>query len=257
MYIWACTGLLLWFTFLTIPPGYGQEKTPLLGEAKTGQLVYERSCAWCHGVRGKGDGPAAFFGAAYRAPRARDFTTGNFKFRSTPSGSLPTDQDLFRIVTQGISGHMPSFSGLSAEKRWAVIVYIKSFLNEWEGEEPIDMDRLGPPIPYSTKSVEQGKALYFKLDCQSCHGKGGRGVEKGTANNELRDSRDFPTTFLNLTNPFRFKNGSTAQDIVRTLMTGLDGSPMPSYADQLKGQEQQAWNIANYLLSLRSNPQHP
>ena len=34
--------------------------------------------------------------------RPRDFRTGLFKFRSTPSGSLPTDDDLLRTVTQGV-----------------------------------------------------------------------------------------------------------------------------------------------------------
>ncbi|MCA9465301.1 MAG: c-type cytochrome, partial [Nitrospira sp.] len=54
-------------------------------DIQLGQKIYERSCVTCHGEFGKGDGPAAFYNSAYSAPRPRDFTVGNYKFRSTPS----------------------------------------------------------------------------------------------------------------------------------------------------------------------------
>jgi len=53
--------------------------------------VYEVNCAACHGVESDGNGPAA----RMFVTRPRDFRSGIFKFRSTPSGSLPTDEDLF------------------------------------------------------------------------------------------------------------------------------------------------------------------
>src|SRR2546430_8550968 len=76
--------------------------------------VYNHACAWCHGKDGRGDGPAAFSINKYLSPRPRDFTRGQVKLRSTPSGQLPTDDDLLRTLERGIPGYMPSFGGLTA-----------------------------------------------------------------------------------------------------------------------------------------------
>src|SRR2546423_13932599 len=73
--------------------------------------VYNHACSWCHGKDGRGDGPAAFSINKYRLTRPRDFTRGRFKLRSTPSGQLPTDDDLLRTVERGLPGYMPAFRG--------------------------------------------------------------------------------------------------------------------------------------------------
>jgi mono/diheme cytochrome c family protein len=86
-----------------------------------GKKIYDRACLLCHGVDRKGDGPDGWFIGRYESPRPRNFIGGSYKFRSTPSGELPMDQDLFRTVTQGIPGHMPPYGGLSEEERWQVI----------------------------------------------------------------------------------------------------------------------------------------
>jgi cytochrome c553 len=65
-----------------------------------GRAIYIRRCSFCHGLMGDGEGPAAQF----LDPRPRDFTLGTFKFRTTQSGELPTDEDLFRTVSRGLSG---------------------------------------------------------------------------------------------------------------------------------------------------------
>ena len=92
-----------------------------LGRAAVGAdpatAVYNHACAWCHGKDGRGDGPAAFSINKYLSPRPRDFTRGLFKLRSTPSGQVPTDDDLLRTIERGIPGYMPSFRGLTAGER--------------------------------------------------------------------------------------------------------------------------------------------
>ena len=65
-----------------------------------GKNIYEAKCAVCHGIEGKGDGPAQSF----LYPKPRDLTAGKFKIRSTPSGSLPTDEDLLKTITNGVTG---------------------------------------------------------------------------------------------------------------------------------------------------------
>ena len=81
------------------------------GDVALGKAVYEKRCAGCHGEGGKGDGPAA----ELLLPRPRDFTAGKYKIRTT-AGALASDQDLLRIVTDGMPGtSMPSLAGPSGE----------------------------------------------------------------------------------------------------------------------------------------------
>ena len=88
-----------------------------------GKENYARRCEGCHGVEGDGNGPAATF---MTKSRPRNFNVGVFKFRLTPSGSLPQDGDLWRTVTRGIRGtSMPSWHMLPDKVRIAVIQYIK------------------------------------------------------------------------------------------------------------------------------------
>ena len=99
-----------------------------------GQKIYIQRCSFCHGLLGDGNGPAA----DYLDPRPRDFTLGIYKFRTTESGELPTDSDLFRTVSRGLSGTaMHAFdnklikNGLTEHERWSVIAYIKTFAFEF------------------------------------------------------------------------------------------------------------------------------
>ncbi len=235
---------------------------PVLGEVgkksshvlEEGRIIYEQSCLVCHGEAGLGDGQAGFYNAAYSASRPRDLTVGNYKFRSTESGSLPLDQDLLRIVTNGIPGTMPTFSGLSPEQRWQVVAYIKTFYAGFQEEMPELVSIPESAIAPSTESVQRGKALYMEMDCHSCHGEQGLGEGEVALAGELKDSTELPISPNDLTNRTGWKNGSTARDVVRTLFTGLDGTPMPSYASQFAGQEEDAWHLANYILSLSVQP---
>ncbi|HXF46440.1 MAG TPA: cbb3-type cytochrome c oxidase subunit II, partial [Burkholderiaceae bacterium] len=91
-----------------------------------GKEVYERRCIGCHGEKGDGNGPAAAF---MQIDRPRNFTIGVFKFRLTPSGSLPDDGDLLRTIVRGVRGTaMPGWHELQQKDVLAVIQYIKYVL---------------------------------------------------------------------------------------------------------------------------------
>src|SRR3569623_3168084 len=83
-----------------------------------------RWCQGCHGVQGRGDGPAARF----LAIPPTDFTTGIFKFRSTMGrDSQPSDQDLYATVNNGLAGTAKGpWYALDSPQRIAVVQYIKS-----------------------------------------------------------------------------------------------------------------------------------
>ena len=85
--------------------------------------LYRQHCVHCHGITGDGHGPTAEF----LNPFPRDFRPGRFKFKSTPIGSLPTDEDLHKTLVDGIPGTaMPSFKVLLADDEIkAMVNYVK------------------------------------------------------------------------------------------------------------------------------------
>lgn len=245
-------GMSIIFLALLVAIAFSEKPEATQQTLDEGKRIYNQVCYVCHGTAGKGDGSAAFFLAPYRAPRPRNFTDGVYKFRTTPSGTLPTDEDLFRTVTNGIPGFMPSFMGLSESERWSVIFYIKKFSERFEEEEVEQPISIGErPYPTSS-SIRKGREVYVELKCWQCHGKDAQG--NGPSANELTDDWGMKITPQDLTKPFTFRGGDTPEDIFRTFMTGLDGTPMPSYADILEGREEDAWHLVNYILSL-SRPQ--
>src|SRR5580704_16141254 len=63
----------------------------MTGHATTGASIYRRFCIGCHGVLGDGQGE----NAQWIDPKPRNFTIAIFRCRSTPTGTLPTDTDLY------------------------------------------------------------------------------------------------------------------------------------------------------------------
>ena len=205
---------------------YAQE-TPEVSER--GKEVYVESCAHCHGVEGRGDGSAA----ENLLPKPRDFTSGVYKIRSTESGQLPTDQDLFDIITKGMPGSsMPGWeTSLSKDDRWELVAYIKTFYSGFQDLTDSDttprLINLTGKVKYSQESVEIGKALYTEQGCIECHGNVGRG--DGTSAPTLVDGWDFRTWPANLTQGWTFRGGSTTEDIFKRFIGGIAGSPMPAF----------------------------
>ena len=194
--------------------------------SEKGKEVYEESCAHCHGTEGRGDGSAA----ENLLPKPRDFTRGLYKIRSTEAGELPTDQDLFDIITDGMPGSsMPGWeTSLSANDRWEVTAYIKTFHDGFkERAAPLRQITLAGEISYSQESVEVGKGLYTELGCVECHGNIGRG--DGTSAPTLTDEWGFQTWPANLTQGWNFRGGADTEDIFKRFIGGIAGSPMPAF----------------------------
>src|SRR5262245_2312456 len=211
-------------------------------QVERGRSVYTRRCAGCHGVKGDGNGPMATF----LDPRPRDFRLGSFKFRTTPSGSLPTDGDLYRTVTRGVRWTaMPTWHELPEKDRLAVIAYVKTFSLRWKEERPEPPIVIGDPPKATPDLLARGKALYAQAKCAQCHGDEGKG--DGPSAGELQDDSKFPIRPTDFTRG-QSKAGGDVRDIYRTMTTGLDGTPMPSFADSMSDAER--WAISAYVLSL-------
>jgi mono/diheme cytochrome c family protein len=215
----------------------------LTGNAKHGKALYERYCMFCHGVYGDGRGESA----AYLSPRPRDFTRAKFKCRSTPSDSLPLDDDLYDTISRGIhNSGMPSWKPLIRQDRVDLVSYIKTFSPRFQEEKPAAPLTIPPEPPSSPESVQRGAAVFQSMNCWLCHGKEGRG--NGSSAASLTDSQGYPILPFDFTSGMEFKCGDTDQTIFRDLMTGLDGTPMPSFADALK--PDQMWDVVHYIHSL-------
>lgn len=207
-----------------------------------GKHVYQRYCLSCHGERGDGRGESAQF----LDPRPRDFTAGVYKWRSTPSGTLPLDSDLFRTIRNGLyNTNMPAWTGLSDDQVWDVIAYVESFSPSFSREPRGKPIEIPPEPPASPESIRAGKELYQTAGCFNCHGNSGRG--DGQSAQTLTDDWGRPIRPPDFTTK-HLKCGSESRDIYRILMTGLNGTPMPSYGESLT--PEQAWNLAHYVRTL-------
>ena len=188
----------------------------------------------------KGDGRG--LRAAGLLPPPRDFTKGVFAFRSTPSGTLPTDEDLWKVISNGLHGTaMVPWISLSEKDRWALVAYVETFSSRFTAEARVTPVTL-PKTPQATPDlIAQGKQLYLQ-DCASCHGAEGRGNGPAVIDSSPRQMR--PREFTGGV----FERGSSMEDIYLTLRTGLNGTPMLSFENALT--PAQTWAVAAYVRSL-------
>jgi len=224
----------------------GAHAAGLTGNAAAGKEDYRRWCVGCHGKEGNGEGE----NAPYVDPRPRDFTEALFRWRSTPTGTLPTDQDIYDTITRGVVDTlMPTWRPLTPQTRVDLIAYIKTFSPKWQTQKPGTPITIPPEPPQTIDSVLHGRQLFDQMQCWKCHGPEGRG--DGPSAITLTDDKGEPIRPYNFHDGTRFRCGETNQDLYKIFMTGLDGTPMPSFADSLKPQD--AWDLVHFLRTLQPN----
>jgi mono/diheme cytochrome c family protein len=250
----------------TLPAGFkagALAPEPSADMIEAGKRVYFTKCVWCHGVDGAGDGP----GADRLWPRPRNFNQGTFKIRHTASGELPLfdakkpvpgQNDLFETVTHGLPGSaMPSWEGiLTEEQRLQVLSFVTTQLvkdrkftdKQSESQTVLQLSDL-KPIAASEESLKKGAELIVEKKCVECHGADGRG--DGNAFN-LKDDWGFSIQPANWHKCWNFRGSRqdpyNVTNIFRTFSTGVNGTPMPSFADNTTVEER--WHIANFVNSL-------
>lgn len=216
----------------------------LTGHAQAAKANYRRFCVGCHGVEGDGLGE----NTPWLDPKPRNFTLGQFKCRSTPSGSLPLDSDLYDTIGRGLDRSvMPIWNQLTDQERIDLVAYVKHFSSKWTTEKPGEALQIPTEPEVTADRIKAGQAMFKKLECWKCHGVEGRA--NGPSADTLQDDQGHPILPYNFTEGSRPKCGSTDRDIYRIFMTGLDGTPMPSFADNVKPEE--AWELVFYLRTLQ------
>jgi cytochrome c oxidase cbb3-type subunit 2 len=142
---------------------------------------------------------------------------------------------------------MPPWVALTPQNRVDMVSYIKTFSPRWRTAQPGKPITIPPEPAPTIQSILHGRELYQRMECWKCHGPAGHG--DGPSAKTLTDNKDDPIRPYNFQTGSRFMCGTTNQDLYRIFMTGLDGSPMPSFADQL--QPAQAWDLVHFLRTLQ------
>ena len=214
-----------------------------------GRYLFERNCAVCHGRWGDGRGEMA----EGMRPKPRNLASGIFKFRSTPGGFLPTDEDLERTLRRGIANSsMPTFAHLPTREVQSLVAYLKTLSSRWQRRENYSEPLVLPPEPdwlsrdVDAKPHQAAGERLFSANCAPCHGIHADGKSDVAGVLEDRWGEPCPPSDLRTD---ALKCGPEVADLFRVLATGLDGTPMPSFRESLSDPER--WDLVAYLVSLR------
>ncbi|MCC6546604.1 c-type cytochrome [Candidatus Sumerlaeota bacterium] len=228
-----------------------------LPEREVIQGMYVQHCAACHGLTGRGDGPAA--NQLY--PRPRDFVDSPFRFAPSDAPKGELEAALERTIAQGIPrSSMPGFRGVLTEP---VIAGLANFVATLRAEQakPRQGERLdlGTRPPTTQGMIDRGSYLFTSLGCVSCHGATGHGDGEGSAN--LMDSIGRPILPADLSSGL-FKSGPRPDDICRVILKGIPGTPMVGYeaalvTTNLDGSHNlsDAWALVAFIHSLQARPE--
>jgi len=237
----------------------GGEDTPAAESAAS--VLYKNNCILCHGASGRGDGPAAYL----VFPKPRDFTAGVFRFKSTPGDQPATVDDVVRTITKGIDRTaMPGFKGVLSEDAINQLANFVLSLNENANKDKPTTPIAIPAQPEFTSSyIEQGHKIFTVMKCALCHGETGHG--DGPSSWDLVDSNGYPLPPADFTTGV-FKAGNRAEDLYRTIMIGVPGTPMPSFESaakagiQVKGVDSNidmVWAMVAYVKSMAVERERP
>lgn len=227
-----------------------------------GYTTYVEYCVQCHGMEGKGDGPAS----KGLLPPPRNLTQGLYKFPWTNYGELPHDEDFHRIIRGGLKGTAMLPWDISDERLDAVTQYIKTFAPAtWEGADKTLGTKLELPAdPFGearkAEAIEKGKKVYHvAAACIQCH----RAYETKADITAWGGDATAPDLYqlknqdgeynYKVTPPdFSYHQLRTITDtasIVQRVMYGVTGSGMPGFKDVVTDEE--LWAVSYYVESIR------
>ena len=262
------------------PKDVGATRPKNVALVEQGRASYKTYCIGCHGEAGDGNGEAAKF----FYPKPRNFVLAEYKFSSTRSGLLPTDDDLRRTIRNGLRGSaMPPFDLLPETTIDGLIAYIKSFSSKWTERDPakpvpqVDDPYLGEKD--LSAAIARGELIYHGYaTCWNCHPSYvasekinayrtalGNGTYE-TFRDHLHQSVGKDNTQGELIYPPDFRRdyvraGMSTKDLYRSIAAGITGTAMPTWVDAMalpavkegdppRVQPEDLWAIAYYVQSL-------
>lgn len=234
-----------------------------------GRRLYDRYCAICHGERGDGRGPSA----AFLWPPPRDFRSAQFKYAGAADGALPADEELARVVRQGLAGTAMQPLDLPDAELGPILDHIKTFSPPGRGfRDPARRPAarlVVPADPYTTgasraAALSLGAVAYHgELQCSQCHPAYGTPSQLDAWNaprpvDPLEPVPKWSATYRSvllppdfLRHPMRWvraQRGAGGRldhdptDLYRIVATGMNG-PMPGYGHLPPGR---IWAVVHY-----------
>ena len=102
--------------------------------------------------------------------------------------------------------------------------------------------------PNDEASIARGREVYFDTavaNCASCHGDTGKG--DGPSAEGFDDGWGYPIAPRDLTTGV-FRAGSSPADLYRSIATGINGTPMPSFSGSLSPEE--IWDLVHFVQNM-------
>jgi mono/diheme cytochrome c family protein len=268
--IWCVLGLLCFSCSEPGPPSFSEGR--LLGghwveavSLNAGRQTYGTYCKTCHGRLGDGRGPLG----QYQKPPARDLRHGVIKFGSVPSGALPTDADLARIIRQGIKGSAMLPIPLADKAMHPLLQYLKTFSPRWAKEKAGVPVSFGPnPWQDIEAAQKRGERLYhFEAQCVTCH----RAYQSKEQlelyadthaieprplwRAELSRPKSVDSLFGPLVAPLLHSaslgGGSSSEDLYRSIAAGIGGTAMPTWQGALSNKD--IWALVHFVRRKRGD----
>src|SRR5258708_13240393 len=88
----------------------------------------------------------------------RNFDAAVFKCRSTPTGTLPTDEDLYNSGGRGfVMSNMPSWISLTGQPRADLLAFLKTFSPPFKPEKQGDPIKLPPQTKGPVKPIKHAQ----------------------------------------------------------------------------------------------------
>ena len=126
------------------------------------------------------------------------------------------------------------------------------------------VDPVTPRPPYNTESILAGRAAFISEGCSKCHGEDATGqtdwlshefiaaqeaLPEGERADLNRDAWGEIAPAADLTARM-LHGGRRPIDIYRRIYTGINGTPMPSFAQSFANDPDKTWHLVHYVLSI-------
>lgn len=217
--------------------------------------LYVTHCAACHGSEGHGDGPAA----EQLFPKPRAFADSPFRFAATGGSTEQVIKAVETTIRKGmVRSAMPGYEGTLTPSEirgladYVITLTERADKNAWAPiaayTPPASVPKLDRPM------ITRGAQLFKSLACVNCHGETGHG--DGPEMAKLADVGGRPIRPADLASGL-YKSGTAPEDLYRSIVLGVPGTPMIAYGPQVIKQPQggpaddrDVWALVAFVKSL-------
>lgn len=134
----------------------------------------------------------------------------------------------------------------------------------WRDAESRIVHVLSAPIPSDDDSIVKGRTAFLTRGCAKCHGEDNRGQTDWLSHEFLAEQAALPEERRTKINFDAWQQAAPAADltagmlhggrrpidIYRRIASGINGTPMPGFAQALAQEPETIWHLVNYVLAV-------